>query len=97
MKPFATLAALLTATAAAAPAHDVKPRALFNDDAPHPDDPNFISAVMRAHWFWRRLHCAQDLVWDQGLADAARRDVSECTYMPEHVSDMLLRDFDRCG
>ena len=97
MKPFATLAALLTATAAAAPAHDVKPRALFNDDAPHPDDPKFISAVMRAHWFWRRLHCAQDLVWDQGLADAARRDISECTYMPEHVSDMLLRDFDRCG
>jgi hypothetical protein len=85
MKPFATLAALLAATVMAAPAHDVKPRDLFNDDAPHPDDPKFIGAVMRAHWFWRRLHCAQDLVWDQGLADAARRDISKCTYMPEHV------------
>lgn len=86
MKPLALLAAVLTATAVAAPANDVKPRALYNNDAPHPDDPNFISAVMRAHWYWRRVHCAQDLVWDQGLADAARRDISTCTKMPEHVS-----------
>ncbi|KAJ4331271.1 hypothetical protein N0V87_009307 [Didymella glomerata] len=85
MKPFATLAALLAATAVAAPAHDVKPRDLYNDDAPHADDPNFVSAVMRAHWYWRRLHCAQDLVWGQDLADAARRDITECTAMPEHM------------
>lgn len=89
MKPFATLATLLAATAVAAPSHQVKPRDLVNDDAPHADDPNFISAVMRAHWYWRRLHCAQDLVWDQGLADAARRDISECSYLPEHVSQIL--------
>lgn len=85
MKTLATLAALLTAIAVAAPANDVKPRALYNNDAPHPDDPNFISAVMRAHWYWRRLHCAQDLVWDPALADAAYRDIAECTYMPGHV------------
>ena len=56
------------------------------DDAPHQDDPNFISAVMRAHWYWRRLHCAQDLVWDTELANAARADISECPKDPEHVS-----------
>ena len=86
MKSLTTLAALMAATEIAAPAHDVKPRELFNDNAPHQDDPKFVSAVMRAHWFWRRLHCAQDLVWDEGLANAARRDVSVCTHMPEHVS-----------
>lgn len=86
MKLLALLVVLLTAIAVAAPANDVKPRALYNDNAPHPDDPNFISAVMRAHWYWRRIHCAQDLVWDTGLANAARRDISQCTYMPEHVS-----------
>ena|SRR5690242_12548875 len=85
MKLLAALAGLLTATAVAAPAHDVEPRALFNDAAPHPDDPNFISAVMRAHWYWRRLHCAQDLIWDHALAEAAHRDISECTPTPEHV------------
>lgn len=87
MKPFATLAILLAATAVAAPAYDVEPRSLYNDEAPHADDANFVSAVMRAHWYWRRLHCAQDLVWGQDLADAARRDIEECTAMPEHVSN----------
>lgn len=77
--------ALAVATAVAAPAHDVKPRDLVTGDAPHQNDPNFISAVMRAHWFWRRLHCAQDLVWDTELADAARADIEECTKDPEHV------------
>lgn len=86
MKLSAALATLLAATAIAAPTHDVQPRELYNDDAPHADDSNFVSAVMRAHWYWRRLHCAQDLVWGQDLADAARRDIAECTSMPEHVS-----------
>lgn len=94
MKPLATLLALLTATAVAAPAHDVKLRGLYNNDAPQPNDPNFISAVMRAHWYWRRLHCAQDLVWNQELADAARRDISECPYMPDHVRLTALRCLD---
>ncbi|KAJ8105321.1 hypothetical protein OPT61_g10249 [Boeremia exigua] len=85
MKLSTTLAALFAATVVAAP-ELVKPRALYNDAAPHPNDANFISAVMRAHWYWRRLHCAQDLVWDQGLAEAARRDIAECTNMPEHAS-----------
>lgn len=92
MKPFAALATLLAATAVAAPTLDVKPRDLYNDDAPHADDPNFVSAVMRAHWYWRRLHCAQDLVWGQDLAVAARRDIAECTYKPEHVSQGTLHD-----
>ncbi|CAN9192498.1 unnamed protein product [Alternaria alternata] len=84
MKIFASLLALTAATAVAAPANEIKRRDLVADDAPHQDDPNFISAVMRAHWYWRRLHCAQDLVWDTELANAARADISECPKDPEH-------------
>jgi hypothetical protein len=86
MKLLAILATLLTATAVAAPAHDVEPRDLYKNDAPQAWDGNFIDAVMRAHWYWRRVHCAQDLVWDQGLADIARNDISTCTQKPQHVS-----------
>jgi len=85
MKIFATLAALVAATAVAAPAHDTKVRDLEADDAPHTDDQNLISAVMRAHWYWRTLHCAQPLVWDGDLANAAKADIEECTEDPEHV------------
>ena len=88
MKIVASLVALAAATAVAAPAHHVEPRVLVDDAAPHQDDPNFISAVMRAHWYWRRLHCAQDLVWDENLANAARADIEECTHEPKHVSQL---------
>ena len=87
MKLLGALVALAAATAVAAPAQRVKGRNLVADDAPHEDDGNFISAVMRAHWYWRRLHCAQDLVWDSELAKASRADIEECTHDPEHVSD----------
>lgn len=86
MRIFARLLALTAATAVAARTNEIKRRDLVADDAPHQDDPNFISAVMRAHWYWRRLHCAQDLVWDTELADAARADIEECPKDPEHVS-----------
>lgn len=76
----------MAATAVAAPAHNIKTRDLIADDAPHNDDQNFISAVMRAHWYWRTLHCAQQLVWDSDLANAALADIEECTENPEHVS-----------
>jgi len=86
MKFAAFLVALAAATAVAAPTVDVKPRDLIDDDAPHQDHPDFISAVMRAHWYWRRLHCAQDLVWDPELAKQARADVAKCPDKPTHVS-----------
>jgi uncharacterized protein YkwD len=88
MKVLASLVALAAATAVAAPAHDVKPRTLKDDSAPHNDDPAFISAVMRAHWYWRRLHCAQDLVWDQELANIAQADLNKCPHKPEHVGHL---------
>jgi hypothetical protein len=87
MKVIASLVALAAAAAVAAPSYDIKRRALVDDAAPHQDDPNFISAVMRAHWYWRHLHCAQDLVWDSDLAAEARADIEECPHDPEHVSD----------
>jgi uncharacterized protein YkwD len=85
MKLLGALVALVAATAVAAPAHEVTARSLAAGAAPRQDDAKFISAVMRAHWYWRRLHCAQDLVWDSELADAARADIEECTHDPEHV------------
>lgn len=85
MKLLGALVALTAAIAVAAPAHQVTLRNVAAGDAPRQDDPKFISAVMRAHWYWRRLHCAQDLVWDKELADAARADIEECTHDPEHV------------
>lgn len=98
MRIITTLIALAAAVAVAAPSHEIKRRDLVDDDAPHQDDANFISAVMRAHWYWRRLHCAQDLVWDAKLADAARKDIEECTHEPEHVSSSrALGDSNRCG
>jgi uncharacterized protein YkwD len=86
MKFLAALLALAAATAVAAPSHSVQARDLVDDAAPHEDDANFVSAVMRAHWYWRRLHCAQDLVWDPELAKAARADVAKCPKKPTHVS-----------
>jgi uncharacterized protein YkwD len=83
MRFTAALAALAAATAVAAPTLEV--RELKDDSAPHPDDPNFISAVMRAHWYWRKLHCAQDLTWDPELAKAARADIEKCPDIPKHV------------
>ncbi|KAF2652757.1 PR-1-like protein [Lophiostoma macrostomum CBS 122681] len=52
--------------------------------APKIDDPNFISRVMDAHWYWRRIHCAQDLTWDPALAQAAFDSVNACTEHPQH-------------
>jgi hypothetical protein len=86
MKIIASLVALAAASAVAAPAHEIKRRTLVDDAAPHQDDPVFISTVMRAHWYWRHLHCAQDLIWDTDLANAARADIEECPHDPEHVS-----------
>jgi hypothetical protein len=80
------LVAVMAATSAvAAPAPDIKSRDPMDDAAPRNDDPAFISAVMRAHWYWRRLHCAQDLVWDQDLANEAQRDVNKCPQHQTHV------------
>ena len=93
MKIFASLLALTAVTAVDDTSYLGFVRDLAADDAPHQDDPNLISAVMRAHWYWRRLHCAQDLVWDTELANAARADISECPKDPEHVSSG--RDNDR--
>jgi uncharacterized protein YkwD len=55
-------------------------------DAPGINDSNFISRIMDAHWYWRKIHCAQDLIWDAELAKAALDSVSACTDRPQHVS-----------
>jgi hypothetical protein len=89
MKLTASLVAVMAASTVAAPAPGIKARDPIDDAAPHNDDPAFISAVMRAHWYWRRLHCAQDLVWDSELANEAQRDVNKCPQHQTHVSSSL--------
>ncbi|KAF2733924.1 PR-1-like protein [Polyplosphaeria fusca] len=69
----------------AAPAQ-VKTRdtAKEGDGKPGITDAKFIGYVMDAHWYWRKMHCAQDLTWDPALAQAALQSVNKCTDMPEH-------------
>ena len=52
---------------------------------PQIDDANFIARIMDAHWYWRRIHCAQDLRWDPELAKQALESVNTCTKAPRHV------------
>lgn len=72
--------------AAAAPGISIKARDPVDGSAPHIDDQNFISRIMDAHWYWRHIHCAQDLHWDPALAQAASDSVNVCTENPHHVS-----------
>ncbi|KAF2746292.1 PR-1-like protein [Sporormia fimetaria CBS 119925] len=53
-------------------------------NVPSITDPNFIGRILDAHWYWRRIHCAQDLQWDHKLAEKALHAVSECTQKPKH-------------
>ena len=80
-----SLAAMHTALAAAVPAK-LSTRDEYN--IPAIDDPKFIDTVMQAHWYWRRIHCAQDLAWDPHLAELAKKGAERCTEMPEHVSHL---------
>ncbi|KAF2122724.1 CAP domain-containing protein [Lophiotrema nucula] len=78
-----SLAAMHTAVAAAVPAK-LSTRDEYN--VPAIDNQNFIDSVVRAHWYWRRIHCAQDLTWDPALAELAKKAAEKCTEMPEHDS-----------
>jgi hypothetical protein len=78
LSPVLAFTAALAGTAGAQPVDD--------RNVPSIDDPNFISRIMDGHWYWRRIHCAQDLTWDPKLAEAARESVNKCTQQPKHVS-----------
>ncbi|CAI6332258.1 unnamed protein product [Periconia digitata] len=56
----------------------------LNQDVPSIDDPNFIKTVMDAHWFWRRMHCAQELSWDPNLAQQALTSANSCSRNVQH-------------
>ncbi|KAF2251047.1 PR-1-like protein [Trematosphaeria pertusa] len=84
MKLSAILALAAAHGVAAAPAKGVEARAQVDGAAPHVDDPKFIGIVMDAHWFWRKVHCAQDLVWNATLAQEALESVSVCTHGLQH-------------
>jgi uncharacterized protein YkwD len=72
-----------------------------DNNVPSIDDKNFIGRIMDAHWYWRRIHCAQDLTWDPELAKAALESVNACTKMPQHVGIpsavlAMLRNHSQC-
>ncbi|KAJ4305933.1 hypothetical protein N0V90_001466 [Kalmusia sp. IMI 367209] len=73
MKLFALIA--LAAAALAAPSPDLVARdSRDSPEIPGVDDKDFISTVLNAHWYWRRIHCAQDLQWNSTLAKMAQDD-----------------------
>ncbi|KAJ4351138.1 uncharacterized protein N0V89_006477 [Didymosphaeria variabile] len=77
MKIFALVAALAAAVLAV-------PRSTLvtrddNPEIPGIDDKEFIGTVLDAHWYWRRIHCAQDLQWNATLAKMAQDDIRKCT------------------
>ncbi|KAF2182085.1 PR-1-like protein [Zopfia rhizophila CBS 207.26] len=82
MKISTILATALTAagTVVAAPTACMDNCGQVEPKAPGINDPAFIDAVMRAHWYWRRPHCAQDLKWDPKLAKDAQESVNRCSH-----------------
>ena len=72
--------------AVAIPSTSLRARDSRDDpELPHIEDAEFISTVMDAHWYWRRIHCAQDLTWDPALAQQAYNSVNACTEKVQHV------------
>lgn len=87
MKIFVLFALAAARIAVSAPAHDLQPRQPKDDhNVPHIDDPKFVSTVLNAHYYWRKIHCAQELKWDPKLAQAALDSVNACTENVHHVS-----------
>jgi hypothetical protein len=86
MKLAAFLALAVAHIAAAVPSSALQTRGSREDpEIPHIDDAQFIGTVMDAHWYWRRVHCAQDLHWDPDLAQQAFESVNACTEKVQHV------------
>jgi hypothetical protein len=74
-----TLITTLAAAVLAAPKSALVARARDSPELPGIDDEKFISTVLNAHWYWRRVHCAQD------LAAMALKDIRTCTKDLEHM------------
>jgi uncharacterized protein YkwD len=82
-----------TASAAAVPAALKREYPVNDANVPKIDDPNLIDRIMNAHWYWRKIHCAQDLTWDPELAKAALQSVNACTKEPQHVRSPRSQPF----
>jgi uncharacterized protein YkwD len=80
-----TLITTLAAAVLAAPKSALVARARDSPELPGIDDEKFISTVLNAHWYWRRVHCAQDLQWNATLAAMALKDIRTCTKDLEHM------------
>jgi uncharacterized protein YkwD len=86
MKLFSSVVTLAAINGAmASPAKRTAPKNVNDPNVPWINDGNFIQRIMDAHWYWRRIHCAQDLHWDPELAKQALESVQACTKRPQHV------------
>lgn len=84
MKVLALITALVAVVTAAPKSGLVARDPIDSPEIPKIDDKDFISTVLNAHWYWRHIHCAQDLQWNMSLAESARRDVRLCTHDMKH-------------
>lgn len=83
---YLTIIAALAAVVLAAPSQGLVARdARDSAEIPGVNDKDFTSTVLNAHWYWRRLHCAQDLQWNSTLAEMARNDVRTCSHDMQHM------------
>ncbi|KAF2643724.1 PR-1-like protein [Massarina eburnea CBS 473.64] len=82
---FLALAAAPIAVAAPAAAAAVMSHAVRDGTSP-PDihDTGFQKAILDAHWYWRHIHCAQELHWNDELAQKAKKSVEACTEHMQH-------------
>jgi uncharacterized protein YkwD len=87
----------LAAAVLAAPKSTRVARARDSPELPGIGDEKFISTVLNAHWYWRRIHCAQDLQWNATLAAMALKDIRTCSKDLEHmISDDIPTQVFRC-
>jgi hypothetical protein len=87
MKLITFLALAAASIVIAVPTNGLQARGSREDpELPHIEDGDFIDTVMNVHWYWRRVHCAQDLEWDADLAQEAFNSVNACTDKVQHVS-----------
>ncbi|KAF2452230.1 PR-1-like protein [Karstenula rhodostoma CBS 690.94] len=85
MKIFSLVTALAAAALAAPNSALVARDARDSLELPGIDDKKLIGTILNAHWYWRRIHCAQDLQWNATLAAKAQEDIRKCSRDVEHL------------
>ncbi|KAF2262855.1 PR-1-like protein [Lojkania enalia] len=51
---------------------------------PKINDENFKNTALNAHHYWREIHCAQAVAWNDTIARAAKESVESCPQNQRH-------------